>query len=132
MNNEGDDGGNDNSGRGSESRRPLPEFVGTPGCTHDMTNKYPIDFFQLLITTEMLEAIVEQTNLCAQQFMDSHELTRRSRVQQWPRSPHDVAELKKFLALVIIMGLVSYPSTEDCWVTSWPFCDIHIQFHLEP
>ena len=32
-----------------------------------------------------------------------------------------MAELKKFLALIIIMGLISYPSIEDYWVTSWPF-----------
>ena len=86
-----------------------------------MTNKTPIDFFQLFVTDDMLEAIVEQTNLFAQQYIDSHELSRRSRVQQWAKSPHDVVELKKFLALIIIMGLISYPSIEDYWVTSWPF-----------
>ena len=43
-------------------------------------------------------------------------------MQQWVRSAHvhDVAELKKFLAMVIIMGLISYPSIEDYWVISWP------------
>ena len=46
-----------------------------------MTNKAPIDFFQLFIDT-IVESIVEQTNLFAQQYTDSHELSRRSRVQQ--------------------------------------------------
>ena len=83
----------------------------------------PIDFFQLFVTDAMLE-VVEQTNLFAQQFFDSHDLTQRSRVQQWGRSPHDLVELKKFLAMTIIMGLINYPCTEDCWVTSWPFATV--------
>lgn len=86
-----------------------------------MTNKAPIDFFQLFITDTIVESIVEQTNLFAQQYTDSHELSRRSRVQQWGRSVHDMAELKRFLAHVVLMGLINFPSIEDCWVTSWPF-----------
>ena len=79
----------------------VPEYLGHPGCTQDMANKNPIDFFQLFVTDAMLEVVVEQTNLFAQQFIDSHDLTRRSRVQQWGRSPHDLVELKKFLAMTI-------------------------------
>ena len=37
------------------------------------------------------------------------------------RSVHDMAELKRFLALVVLMGLINFPSIEDRWVTSWPF-----------
>ena len=102
----------------------VPEYLGHPGCTQDMANKNPIDFFQLFVTDAMLEVVVKQTNLFAQQFIDSHDLTRRSRVQQWGRSPHDLVELKKFLAMTIIMGLINYPCTEDCWVTSWPFATV--------
>ena len=123
---DGNDGGDydgDLSGESDEgsSDDGIPQYRLNSGCTQDMTNKTPIDFFQLFVTDDMLEAIVEQTNLFAQQYIDSHELSRRSRVQQWAKSPHDVVELKKFLALIIIMGLISYPSIEDYWVTSWPF-----------
>jgi len=86
-----------------------------------MINKSPLDFLQLFITDSTLETVVAQTNLFAQQYLDSHELKQCSRVQQWVKSPHNMAELKKFLALIIIMGLISYPSIEDYWVTSWPF-----------
>ena len=102
-------------------RDGIPQFSGQGGCIQDMTNKSPIDFFQLFLTDDILQMVVEQTNLFAEQFIDTHELARRSRVQQWGRSSHDIDELKRFLALVIIMGLVSYPSIEDSWVTSWPF-----------
>ena len=88
-----------------------------------MTKKSLLDFFQLFVTNDMLEAITEKAKMFAQQYIDSHESARRSRVQQWVRSAHvhDVAGLKKFLAIVIIMGLISYPSVEDYWVISWPF-----------
>lgn len=123
--NDGQDGDND-GGEGNDGQEDgpmIPEYIEHPGCTSDMTEKSPLDFFQLFVTDDMLEAITEQTKLFAQQYIDSHELARRSRVQQWVRSAHvhDVAELKKFLAMVIIMGLISYPSIEDYWVTSWPF-----------
>ena len=54
-----------------DDKSEIPEFCGELGCTQDMTNKSPIDFLQLLITDEMLEAIVVQTNLFAEQFIDT-------------------------------------------------------------
>ena len=101
----------------------IPEYIEHPGCTSDMTEKFLLDFFQLFVTDDMLEAITEQTKLFAQQYIDSHELAQRSRVQQWVwyAHVHEVVELKKFLAMVITMGLISYPSIEEYRVTSWPF-----------
>ena len=101
---------------GDGEREGIPQFVG-----QDMTNKSPLEFLQLFITEEILQHIVQQTNLFAEQYIATHDVTPWSHVQQWHRSTHDVEELKRFLALVIVMGLVSYPSIEDSWVTSWPF-----------
>ena len=42
-----------------------------------------------IVTDAMLEAVAEQTNLFAQQFIDSHDLARRSQVRQWGWSPHE-------------------------------------------
>ena len=95
-----EDGDGNNSGDGKDSSdgddnsNSLPEYTQHPGCTCNMTNKAPIDFFQLFFTDRILESIVDQTNL---------------------------AELKGFLTLIIIMGPISFPSIEDCCVTSWPF-----------
>ncbi len=94
-----------------------------------MSNKSPIDFLQLFLTDEMLLMIVQQTNLFAQQYNGSHELRRQSRSQlrrqsrsqQWSRFLHDVQELKRFLVIMLVMGLVDYSRVEDAWVTSWPF-----------
>lgn len=105
----------------SASLSELPEYQGRSGCTVDMTNKTPVDFFRLLLTDQMLEQIVQQTNLYAQQFLDSSTLPPRSRANLWEKKQHNLAELRKFLALVIVMGIIHFPSVEDYWVTSWPF-----------
>ena len=81
-----------------------------------MANKDPINFFQLFVTDAMLEVVIEQTNLFANQVIYSHELICCSRVQ--------LVDLKKFLAMTIIMRLHNYPGTEDCWIPSWPFATI--------
>ena len=85
----------------------IPDFKEAPGCTIDMTNKSPVEFFQLLVTDDILEVIVQQTNLFADQFLQDATLGPRSRVQAWERVTHNSDELKTFLGLVIIMGLVN-------------------------
>ena len=34
----------------------LPEFVGSPACSVNMTNKNPIDFFELIVTDDVLHS----------------------------------------------------------------------------
>ena len=46
----------------------IPDFEQPGGCAEDMTGASPLQFFQQMVTTEMLEQIVEQTNLYAQQL----------------------------------------------------------------
>ena len=81
---DGNNSGNGNdSGDGDDSSNSFPEYTQHPGCTSDMTNKAPIDYFQLFFTDSILKSIVDQINLFAQQYMEGHELSRRSWVQQW-------------------------------------------------
>ena len=91
----------------------IPEYTLSPGCTQPVGDGSPLHFFQMLVTDDMLDNIVQQTNLYASQYTDTHTITLRSRVQQWSRQEFDRDELKKFLALVIIMGLVNLPTMED-------------------
>ena len=67
-----------------------------------------VDFFHLFVTDGMLEEVVTQTNLYAQQYLDAHDLVPKSRKQQWKSAQHDIVELKKYLALVIGMGCVGH------------------------
>ena len=64
----------------------------------------------------MLDHIVEQTNIYAQQYIDATTLPPHSHVHGWNKEVHDREELK-FLAMIITMGLVNYPHVEDYWAT---------------
>ena len=64
-----------------------------------MSGKDSVDFFQLFLTDNMLERIVEETNRYANDFIESNELPPHSRVQQWKNCSLD--EIKKFAAITI-------------------------------
>ena len=119
----GSGAGEGGSGAGEGRHGSIPVFRGQPGCVVDMTNKEPIDFFSLMVPESLLQTICEQTLLYSQQYVTSNDISRRSRVrvQQWLRHEHDVKELKKFLACIIVMGVINYPAMEDWWCTSWPY-----------
>ena len=99
----------------------IPQYSLTPGCNHPCNNATPVDFFGMLVTDDILDNIVTQTNLYASQYISTHNLPPRSRVHSWSHEPFTREELQKFIALVIIMGLVNLPKLEDHWVTTWPY-----------
>ena len=80
-----------------------------------------LEIFSLLVPDELLEVIVEETNLFAQQFLDKENVPPSSSVHEWGRNRLHIAEIKKFLATIIAMGLVNLLKVEDHWSTSWPY-----------
>ena len=104
-----------------DSGSPIPDFEQPLGCSKDMSGASPLQFFQQMVSDQMLDNIVEQTNLYAQQYMESTNLPPNSRAHGWSHSPFNRVELKKFLAMTITMGIVSYPEMEDYWSTSLPY-----------
>ena len=103
----------------------VPEYTDEAGCSALVEGETPLDFFQLIFTEEMMEQIVTQTNLYAEQFIESHELGPHSRVQQWSKETHDINELRRFLAIIILMGLIQYPQMESHWSSQWPYSTAH-------
>ena len=94
----------------------------TGKCKIDMSNKSPIDFFKMLVTLDILDNIVDQTNVYANQFFEKHSaIPPRSRLHSWKKKILSVSELLKFLALIVVMGVVRLPRMEDHWVQKWPF-----------
>ena len=68
------------------------------------------DFYALLVTEEMLDKISEQTNIYAMQ----KRLTITSkRIDRWVHTNKE--EIKRFLGLIIWMGLVKLPSLNLYW-----------------
>ena len=80
------------------------------GCVVPVEGNRPLHYLSVLLTDDIPGNIVTQTNLYAQQFIDSH-----SCVRQWSKGVHDLSELKWFLAITVIMGLVRYPQIESHW-----------------
>ena len=98
-----------------------PEYSLSPGCSAPVEGNSPLPFFSLLITNSMLQSIVDQTNLYAEQFISSHNLGPHSRARSWAKHVFDVAEMLQFLAIVIVMEIVRYPQIESHWSTLWPY-----------
>ena len=49
----------------------LPPYSLTPGCNHPCDNATPLEFFRMLVTDDILENIVTQTNLYASQYIST-------------------------------------------------------------
>lgn len=100
----------------------VPEYTLEPGCTPLVSSDHPIDYFGLMVDDGMLQHVVDQTNLSADQYLASHDLAPHSRICRWRKTSHDITELKRFLVLVLVMGLVRLPQIEHHWCVSWPYC----------
>ena len=81
----------------------------TGKCKIDMSNKSLIDFFKLLVTMDVLDNIVEQTNLYGNPFFEKHSaILPSSRLHSWK---------KKFECFSIIEVSCSY-CCDGCGRTS--------------
>ena len=70
-------------------------------------------YFSLFVTDKILLMIVEETNRNAQQYMSSHRIRKHSRLSK--SKDTSTEEIKKFLYLVMYMGLVKYPGVSGYW-----------------
>ena len=125
-NDEIDGEGGSGSGSGGEGESvndegSVPQYSHQPGCTVAFESESPLQYFSLFFTPDMLSHIIEQTNLRAEHYISSHDLAPHSRIRLWAKGVHDVGELQRFLALIIVMGLVRYPQVESHWSTMWPY-----------
>lgn len=73
----------------------------------------PVDFFLSYIKEDMLIVMVDETNRNAAQVLAKIRLNRSSRLRKW--KPTNVDEMKKFLGLLLYMGLVPMPRLTDYW-----------------
>ena len=103
---DGDDNGNvDNEQNGVD----IQEVNWSSGCSNDMTKKTPLDFFELLVTDDILDFIVDQTNLYAKQFFEKESPPPRSRVNEWKKKAFTSIELMKFFCYGSSNGSYTLP-----------------------
>ena len=85
-------------------------FNGNPGLKVNVQNTEDlISFFELFFDDELINLIVQQTNLYAQQVIAEKDgrLKKRSRIQEWQET--DADEIKVYLALLLLQGIVRIP-----------------------
>ena len=82
----------------------------------DTRQVWPIDIFELFITDEVVDCIVAETNRYASQVIDSQTVTKKSRLNAW--RPTDRAEMRKFLGIVMLIGIFPLPKISLYWSKS--------------
>ena len=91
-----------------------------------MSGKSPLHFFELFFDDTILEEICAQMNLYADQYFATAVLGPHSCAHGWKKLGHYSNELKRFLAICIVMGPVILPAIEAYWCTSWPYASSNV------
>ncbi|GFN95291.1 PiggyBac transposase uribo1 [Plakobranchus ocellatus] len=91
-------------------------FTGQPGIKVDTDDFSPVDYFQLFLDDDLLNHLVTQTNLYAEQYTANNELPQFPRAREWTNT--DKNEMKRFLALVFLTGIVKMPLITHYWKKS--------------
>jgi len=73
-----------------------------------------MSYFDHYISPELTETVVDQTNLCAQQIAKMPRPVTKH-VCSEERKPITVMEMKKFLGLIFVTGIVQKPKLELYW-----------------
>jgi hypothetical protein len=88
--------------------RPRFPFTGNPGIKVEISRENkPIEYFDKFFDDSIINEIVQQTNIYAQQFVNENNLKARSRVIQWEDTNSD--EIRVYLALLLLQGIVYKP-----------------------
>lgn len=90
---------------------------GAADFVKDMHNPEAIDLFSIFITEEILENIVFQTNLYAEQMYQTNGK---------PYKATSITEIKAFIGINILMGIKKLPSYRDYWSTAPDMQDPYI------
>jgi len=96
----------------------IPPFIGNPGMQFAAENEADVmSYFDHYIPPELIEIVVDQTNLYAQQQIVKmpRTVTKHALSEEW--KPVTVIKMKKFLGLIFVTGIVRKPKLELCWST---------------
>jgi len=107
------------AGFSKNDRQPrIPHFICNLGVQFAVENEADVmSYFDHYIPPELIEIVVDWTNLYAQQQIEKmpHPVTKYARSGEW--KPVTVIEMKKFLGLIFLTGIVPKPRLELYWST---------------
>jgi len=98
------------------------EFMEDYGLVQEVTSAsrdntiLPIDCYRHFITDEIIDLMLRETNRYAEQYLQTHDISKRSKSHQW--KPTNDVEMLKFLGILIKMRLVQMPKLEYYWSNS--------------
>lgn len=84
------------------------EFLEDHGLVDEVTSAtegdiiLPIDCYRHFITDEIIGLMVRETNRYAEQYLQTHEISRRSKIRQWKQTSEE--EMLTFFGIIIEMG----------------------------
>jgi len=87
-------------------------FTGQPGIQVNTDGLEAIDYFELFINDDIINYLVTETNTFAEQFIRDNNI-KRSRVHAW--TPTDPKEMKHFLGLTYLMGIIQKSNIQMYW-----------------
>lgn len=94
----------------------IPVFTGQPGLKVPVGGTKPTDYYRLYLSDDLVEHFVTETNRYASQTIVTIGPQKQfTRLKKWREA--DSPEMKKFIGLVLLTGLVSKPSLESYWST---------------
>ena len=103
--------------RGLYRPRQVP-FTGMERIMQPLpTRSTPIDFFKMYITDKIIDHLLVQTNLHAQQFIEENITILGQILWFMNGSPLDRAEITTLLGILILMGIVHKPKLTMNWST---------------
>lgn len=92
----------------------LLKFTGTEKFNYVNKPANEVEYFKLLFTDEMMDKIIEFTNIKGLQLSNvKRPHPRRASMRDW--KPIDKEEFQKFLSLCLLMGNISMPSMKHYW-----------------
>lgn len=109
---------------GNPNNMPDITFTGTSGILppHDDNLQSHLDYFFLFLNPQFLNLILQCTNKCGNR-LKATATTSRARFKNW--TDVSVAEFKKFLGILLLMGTIKLNRMVDYWST-------HYLFRLSP
>ncbi|CAK1584893.1 unnamed protein product [Parnassius mnemosyne] len=84
-----------------------------------------VSIYRRILTDEVLDLMVTQTNLYASQLKQNVKISIHSRMNRWTDITRE--KMFQFIALYMLMGIVKFPSIESCWKLDSIY--YHLIFH---
>ncbi|CAH1971399.1 unnamed protein product [Acanthoscelides obtectus] len=88
-------------------------FTGTQGTLIPIEGKDVRDIYRLFLTDEIIQLMVQQTNVRAREIIANKKPRTSSRFSRWHDTNEDEMEL--FIGVIMLMGVINFPTIESYW-----------------